>query len=142
VRAAVRAAATGREREAILETHLRERAAQVLRLTPQRVALTQPLRALGMDSLMTLELRNRLERDLGLPLSATVLWNYPTVAQLARHLADQIEPALRDGGEDRAAAGSLAAPAAEPAFVELDRTSVESLLERELAAIDDLLNGS
>jgi phthiocerol/phenolphthiocerol synthesis type-I polyketide synthase C len=152
VREAALEAPAGREREAVLEAHLRTRAAGVLRLTPERVALNQPLKALGMDSLMTLELRNRLEADLGIPLSATLIWNYPTITLLARHLAGQLAPVsdgVDAGGPGReagtpeeAAEGSGAEAADDARFVELGRSEIESLLENELAAIDDLLSGS
>jgi acyl transferase domain-containing protein/acyl carrier protein len=48
---------------------------------------------LGMDSLMMVELRNRLQRELtGLvDLSATILFKYPNPAALAAHLADLFE---------------------------------------------------
>lgn len=129
--------ARGREREALLEAHLRTRSAQVLRLGTERVPLNQPLRSMGMDSLMSLELRNRLEADLGIPLSATVIWNYPTVAALAGHLAQALG-APRNGNEsDLAAAPPEAAGAAA-----IESSQVESLLERELHAVDQLLKGS
>jgi len=79
------------ERHGALERHLREHAARVLGLSPARIAVDQPLGNLGFDSLMTLELRNRLESSLGLKLSATVVWNYPTLAALAEHLARKLE---------------------------------------------------
>src|SRR5207247_3873994 len=62
----------GRRRRARLESHLRERVAQVLRLAPARVDTDRPFRALGLDSLMALALRNLLAADLGLRLSATL----------------------------------------------------------------------
>ena len=34
---------------------------------------------MGLNSLMAIELRNRLETALGRPLSATLAWNYPTI---------------------------------------------------------------
>ncbi len=49
---------------------------------------------MGLDSLMALELRNRLEAETGLKLSATVAWNYPTVARLAEHLAERMDVPL------------------------------------------------
>ena len=45
---------------------------------------------LGFDSLMTLDLRNRLESSLGLSLSATLVWNYPTITDLTDHLAERL----------------------------------------------------
>ncbi|HEX2691985.1 MAG TPA: SDR family NAD(P)-dependent oxidoreductase, partial [Kofleriaceae bacterium] len=81
------------ERHGALEHHLRDHAARVLGLPPARIAVREPLGNLGFDSLMTLELRNRIETSLGLKLSATVVWNYPTIAALAEYLARKLEPA-------------------------------------------------
>src|SRR5919199_1889792 len=62
----------------------------VLRLEPAAVDRDVPFRALGLDSLMTLELRNRLEAAFGLKLSPTLLWTYGTPTALSRALADQL----------------------------------------------------
>jgi acyl carrier protein len=64
--------------------------AAVLRTPPDRLAGDRPFRALGLDSLMGLELRNRLERVLGLKLSASTVWNFPTANQLCAYLAAQV----------------------------------------------------
>jgi acyl transferase domain-containing protein/acyl carrier protein len=64
---------------------------QVLRVDRARLGLTTPLKTLGMDSLMGLELRNRLESALGLTLPATVVWTYPTIRDLAAQLAKKLE---------------------------------------------------
>src|SRR6185295_5175791 len=49
------------------------------------------LGSLGLDSLMGLEIRNRLEASLGLTLSATMAWTYPTLSALTTHLAQQMD---------------------------------------------------
>ncbi|MGW1528427.1 type I polyketide synthase [Streptomyces sp. NPDC002159] len=69
---------------------VRDEAAQVLRLAPEKLAPDVPLRSLGMDSLMSLELRNRLEAVLGLRLSPTLLWKHGTLARLAPALTELI----------------------------------------------------
>ncbi|MCP3097310.1 type I polyketide synthase [Myxococcus sp. K15C18031901] len=78
------------ERRGLLDTHLRELIGGVLRMAPARIDPRTPLMAFGLDSLMSMEIRNRLEVALGLKLSATVVWTYPTVAALAPFLAEKL----------------------------------------------------
>ena len=68
---------------------------------------------LGMDSLMAVELRNRLNRAFAETYTApnTLVFDYPDIAALARHLAGEL-----GGGEPGAAGGEapVAAPKAPP----------------------------
>nr|WP_240807311.1 type I polyketide synthase [Polyangium spumosum] len=80
------------ERASLLESHLIEQLARVLRLEPGRIDKAAPFASLGMDSLMSLELRNRLEASLGLKLSAALLFTYATTKALAAHLGDRMFP--------------------------------------------------
>ncbi|WP_433343020.1 SDR family NAD(P)-dependent oxidoreductase [Micromonospora sp. CA-111912] len=54
----------------------------------------EPFKQLGMDSLATIQLRNRLSADTGLSLAATVVYEHPTPVELAGHLTDRLR-ALR-----------------------------------------------
>lgn len=75
------------ERAGILADYLSQQVAQVLRLSPEQINAQTQLSALGFDSLMALELRNRLEDVLNINLSVTVLWNYKTIGNLVPHIA-------------------------------------------------------
>jgi acyl carrier protein len=86
------ALAPGSARTALLEQHLTEILADVLRLEAASIDSTMTLGSLGLDSLMGVEFRNRCERSLGLRLSATLVWNYPTLADLARYMAEKLAP--------------------------------------------------
>lgn len=57
---------------------------------PQQIGMRQPLFDLGLDSLMTVELKNRLESSLQTNLSSKLLFDHPTVEALVEHLADII----------------------------------------------------
>jgi myxalamid-type polyketide synthase MxaE and MxaD len=84
-------------RPELLEKYLTKLIAKILKLPPSRIEPDKPLGAWGIDSLMALELRNRLERDLGLTLSATLVWNYPTIAAMIPYLAGKMHLPLESG---------------------------------------------
>lgn len=141
VRASLLAATPGRPRRTLMENFLQEQAGQVLRLPPARVDIHKPLRTLGMDSLMTIEFRNRLETNLGLVLSATLVWNYPTVVELAPFLAEKAGIPL-DAAEPVTHDQTPVSKAASPELEQLTDEEVSAQLDNELKAIDDLLKDS
>ncbi|MFJ6248309.1 MULTISPECIES: SDR family NAD(P)-dependent oxidoreductase [unclassified Streptomyces] len=81
------AAVPAHERLRTLTALLREQAALVLGHDGTGdVGADRPFKELGFDSLTAVELRNRLGRLTGLALPATVVFEYPTIAELAGHL--------------------------------------------------------
>jgi acyl transferase domain-containing protein/acyl carrier protein len=80
-------AAAGRK---ILEDHLRKQISRVLRIEESRLDPQVGLTRLGLDSLMAVELKNRIESGLGCPLPVTKLLTGATLAQLAAYLYDGI----------------------------------------------------
>ncbi|MFG3712984.1 beta-ketoacyl synthase N-terminal-like domain-containing protein [Micromonospora sp. NPDC047730] len=48
----------------------------------------RPLLEMGLDSIMAVSIRRRLEQGLRLSLPSTLLWRHPTVTAVAGHLAD------------------------------------------------------
>lgn len=78
-------AADPRQRRSLVESYILEQAARVLRLPSGRLLPERPLSALGMDSLTAIELKNQLESQLGVRVSASKLlggWNARDIAPL------------------------------------------------------------
>jgi acyl transferase domain-containing protein/NAD(P)-dependent dehydrogenase (short-subunit alcohol dehydrogenase family)/acyl carrier protein len=85
-------AADSSDRARILESFVRAQLAGVLRMDPEKISASTPLKSLGIDSLMGLELRNRIESALGLRLSATLVWTQPHVQGIAALLDAKLAP--------------------------------------------------
>jgi acyl carrier protein len=90
---------------------------------------------LGMDSLMAVELKRRLERGAGRPMPSTLTFNYPNVGALARFLETQ----LIVKAAEPARAASAAAPEAvvvPDADADLDALSDDELEARLMARLE------
>jgi acyl carrier protein len=71
---------------AVLAGRLREYVAGVLRLAPARVDLDQSLTTMGIDSLMAIELKSRIERELGVAIPLLQIARGPSLTELARFM--------------------------------------------------------
>ena len=117
LRARMLAVEPGRRRRAVLAEHCTGEVARVLGIDPIDVAHDAPLAGMGFDSLMSLELRKRLEKSLGLALPTTLAWRFPTVEALVPFLGDRMAIALDPAG----ARANLPVPAiGSPAETEQD----------------------
>jgi acyl carrier protein len=77
-------------RRAILTAHLRSQTVSILGFDSSReIDLDRGLFDMGMDSLMAVELKGRLERSLSVPLPSTLTFNYPTIKALVDYLLSE-----------------------------------------------------
>ena len=84
-------AAVPSERREILVAHVSRQVAEVLGLkSSQQVDLKQGFFDLGMDSLMAVELRNRLQKSLECDLPSTLTFKYPDLAALIDYLTTEV----------------------------------------------------
>ncbi|WP_435590270.1 SDR family NAD(P)-dependent oxidoreductase [Nocardia sp. bgisy118] len=95
--------------------------------TTRPVDPTAPFRDLGFDSLMAVDLRNRLETGLGQRIPASLIFAHPTVDQLVEELAQRMFPTSEPTPD---------APAPQHARPEID-ADLDQATDEELA---DLLS--
>jgi len=129
-------AADPRARARILESFLREQVGAVLHMAPAAIHRDVALGDLGLDSLMALELRNRVEAGLGLRLSATLVWNYPTLRDLVPYLAERLDVTLDDLETPAVETESVAQEKIET-LEEMSDAEAEAQLAARLAAFEE-----
>jgi phthiocerol/phenolphthiocerol synthesis type-I polyketide synthase D len=135
-------AADQAERLGLVVTYLSEQVAGVLRVPVAKLDIEQPLTALGLDSLMAIELKNRIERELKVRIPIVTFLQGPGIVQFAGQILEQLS-ALQ---EPQVPASSQAQPIetqvlnghqvdAEQLLIQLDQlsdTQVDALLQQML----------
>ncbi len=116
--ARLEAAAEDRRRD-LLADLVRGEAAKIMRLDEAELEQGRSLRDLGLDSLMSIELRNALVARIGTKLPATLLFDHPSIAALTTCLAETVFTGLFAAGPADDLAG-------------LDADALSALLESEL----------
>ncbi|MBS4097055.1 MAG: SDR family NAD(P)-dependent oxidoreductase [Sulfuricella sp.] len=125
-------AALPKKRREILEGQLLLQVAGILGMGKRLPGARQGFTELGMDSMLSVELRNRLQKSYQCSLPATLLFLYPTVEKLAGYflaeaLADRLaQPADEEGREAPPAEAEPVVPA-EPSL-----DDIAALLEKKL----------
>jgi myxalamid-type polyketide synthase MxaC len=119
--------------EALID-YVRQQVAAVMRFDSiDAIEPQQGFFRLGMDSLMAVELRNRLQADIGSPLPPTLTFDYPTVSVLARYLTDTLFPASTlEVTDEIVSAADMTSE-----LDDLSRDELRALLDEELRAIDE-----
>lgn len=132
---ALRAARSEASQHEMLAAHVQQQIGAVLHVDPLEVDVRAPLTELGLDSLMAVELKTRLERGLGIPLTPTLVFRYPTVEALVPGLAAMLGIVPRSS-PDRAAEPEPFRNASGAEELEQEE-EVETLLLQRLAQIEE-----
>jgi len=107
----------------------------VLGLSPSfKLDLNQGLATFGMDSLMTIELKNRLQASVGKTLSSTIVFDHPTVSALAEYLEQNV---LREAEDSKEAADEAKLQDHNAELIEVTELSeeeAEAMLAKELSS--------
>ncbi len=123
------------ERRAFIVEHVRRQVAQVINAPdPAQINPTQGLFEMGLDSLMSVELKNLLETGCGQPLPSTLTFNYPTIADLARYLDESVLAEPTAPPPPPAPTAPAETPPA-PAAAEMSEDELEARLAARLAKL-------
>ena len=123
-----------KQRQTFLRTYVSEQVAAVLGLSAASLGLNEPITNFGLDSLMAVELKNRIELDLGLIVPMVKFLQGPSVELLSGQLQEELEttggPTVEVGGNSEA---DLLAASAEQLLARLPGLSddqVDALLSQ------------
>ena len=142
VRAALLEAGPDKRRE-MLVAMVTDQVAKVLGTVPSKLDVAAPFTDLGLDSLMTVELKNWIEGDLRINLPTVELLRGPSVMRLTELILQQfnkhVSPAVGKQETPPTPIESAATPGAAPESADaadsLARVDVESLSESEVDAM-------
>jgi hybrid polyketide synthase/nonribosomal peptide synthetase FtdB len=93
--------ATPKEREQLLHTYLAETTATVMEVAASELDFQRPLYSFGLDSLMAVELTNRLRADLGVSLQVVELLEGSNLSELAANVLNHLSKGADDPHSDR-----------------------------------------
>jgi myxalamid-type polyketide synthase MxaE and MxaD len=120
----------GRAREAGIAAIVWEETCRVLRVEENLpMELDRGFFEMGMDSLVSVELKNRLERRLGLSLPPMLTFNFPTVRALTNRLSEEFASPRHPASSN----GTRTAPL--PVAEEANDEAVADLLAAKLKSL-------
>jgi phthiocerol/phenolphthiocerol synthesis type-I polyketide synthase A len=94
-----------------LQQGVRKILAGELRIPEDQIEVDRPFAEMGLNSVMAISIRRQLEQLVGLELSATMLFNHPTIESFSGYLATRLDPAAAEdstvGYSEDEAAGSV-----------------------------------
>jgi phthiocerol/phenolphthiocerol synthesis type-I polyketide synthase D len=79
------------EHSAILTAYVQEQVANVLHVSMHRLDTEQPLTTLGLDSLMAIELKNRIELDLQIRIPIVTFLQGPSITQFVNQILTKLD---------------------------------------------------
>ncbi|MEH0821723.1 type I polyketide synthase [Micromonospora sp. CPCC 205714] len=126
-------------RQRMLLDLVRGHVAAVRHAEPGEIDVHRGFTELGLDSLAAIELRNRLSAATGLRLAATLMFDHPTPAEVARLLREELAEEVPVGPSPDAPAGPDAADAPDEDDVRRRLATIGLDALREAGLLDALL---
>ncbi|QSJ15493.1 type I polyketide synthase [Nostoc sp. UHCC 0702] len=124
--------------KAFLVAYVRSHIGKVLGLSHgDQIGLHQGFADLGMDSLMAIEMKNRLQSSLGCKMPTTLAFDYPTVDALVNYLATEVLGIVETTPTSEQSTTDQETEEFSQALEELSQNEIADLLAQELATIEE-----
>jgi acyl carrier protein len=114
------------ERQQRLVSYICANLASLLGVSANKLDIHQPTSELGLDSLMSLEMKSRTEADLAIEISVATFLQDPTIDQLAAEFLTQVTTNL-----------PITAPADQPESASIGAKDAQALLDKIDQLSDD-----
>lgn len=72
-----------------IQDWLIQKLAYLLDASPAQISITEPLALYGLESVEAITIAGELSEWLGDELPSTLVWDYPTIAEIGEHLGGQ-----------------------------------------------------
>jgi acyl carrier protein len=128
------------ERPRLLQGFVQQQLAKVMGVSdPDQIDPGEPLFNLGLDSLMALELMVLLEKNLGITLTESLVFEHPTIEELVRYFLGVLFTTQVSASPASAAAPVVASPAPPSPDPSADAAWSEQLQQVAALSDDELL---
>ena len=125
--------ASAQEKSRMIERAVRDTVARVLGIkNPDTINCDEPLLQMGMDSLMAVELRTRLEAVMGERLEPILIFQYPSITALVNYLANDVLRTSVAGCKSADAVPGAATGMAIPIALGAPEAAVDALSDAEV----------
>jgi NAD(P)-dependent dehydrogenase (short-subunit alcohol dehydrogenase family)/acyl carrier protein len=74
-----------------IELKLKELVGSVVKKSADKINNKTPFKSLGIDSLMSIQLKNKLESTFEIPISVTSFWTYSNIREYVKFLIDELK---------------------------------------------------
>jgi len=116
-----------------IELKLKELVGSVVKKSADKINNKTPFKSLGIDSLMSIQLKNKLEGTFEIPISVTSLWTYSNIREYIKYLLEELN--ISDASDNGNVTHQTLQPKVETEKV-IEEISVEDISDDD---ISDLL---
>lgn len=74
----------------VIEAWLRREVSSLVGIPEDEINVDEEFASFGLGSVQSVTLAGELQEFLGFRLSATLVWDYPTIGSMAKHLAELV----------------------------------------------------